>query len=80
MSQPSFDFRDEPYDDPANPTYTVGELADAINQQLRRGFDDGVWVRGEIDGLRNSGPTPTSRSSRTVTTGGRCSTSRCSRR
>jgi exodeoxyribonuclease VII large subunit len=56
MSQPAFDFGDEPYDDPSNPTYTVGELADAINQQLRRGFDDGVWVRGEIDGLRNSGP------------------------
>ena len=56
MSQPAFDFGDEPHDDPANPTYTVGELADAINAQLRRGFDDGVWVRGEIDGLRNSGP------------------------
>ena len=56
MSQPAFDFGDEPYDDPTNPTYTVGELADAINDQLRRGFSDGVWVRGEIDGLRNSGP------------------------
>jgi exodeoxyribonuclease VII large subunit len=56
VSQPAFDFGDEPADDPANPTYTVGELADAINDQLRRGFSDGVWVRGEIDGLRNSGP------------------------
>ena len=56
VSQPAFDFGDEPHDDPANPTYTVGELADAINQQLRRGFSDGVWVRGEIDGLRDSGP------------------------
>ncbi len=56
MSQPAFDFGDEPHDDPTNPTYTVGELADAINDQLRRGFTDGVWVRGEIDGLRNSGP------------------------
>lgn len=56
VSQPAFDFGDEPHDDPANPTYTVGELADAINDQLRRGFSDGVWVRGEIDGLRNSGP------------------------
>lgn len=56
MSQPAFDFGDEPHDDPANPTYTVGELAEAINAQLRRWFDDGVWVRGEIDGLRNSGP------------------------
>ncbi len=56
MSQPAFEFGDEPHDDPINPTYTVGELADAINEQLRRGFADGVWVRGEIDGLRNSGP------------------------
>lgn len=56
MSQPAFDFGDEPYDDPSNPTYTVGELAEAINEQMRRGFSDGVWVRGEIDGLRNSGP------------------------
>ena len=56
MSQPAFDFGDDPHDDPTNPTYTVGELADAINDQLRRGFSDGVWVRGEIDGLRNSGP------------------------
>lgn len=56
MSQPAFDFGDEPHDDPSNPTYTVGELAEAVNDQLRRGFSDGVWVRGEIDGLRNSGP------------------------
>jgi len=57
MSQPSFDFGwDETPDDAGNPTYTVGELADAINAQLRRRFDDGVWVRGEIDGLRPSGP------------------------
>ncbi len=47
---------DEPHDDPSNPTYTVGELAEAINDQMRQGFSDGVWVRGEIDGLRNSGP------------------------
>lgn len=56
MSQPSLDFDDEPHDDPTNPTYTVGELAEAINDQMRRGFSDGVWVRGEIDGLRHSGP------------------------
>jgi exodeoxyribonuclease VII large subunit len=56
VSQPAFDFGDEPHDDPSNPTYTVGELADAINDQLRRGFSDGVWVRGEIDNLRHSGP------------------------
>jgi len=56
VSQPAFDFGDEPRDDPTNPTYTVGELAEAINDRLRRGFSDGVWVRGEIDGLRTSGP------------------------
>ncbi len=56
VSQPAFDFGDEPHDDPANPTFSVGELAEAINDQLRRGFFDGVWVRGEIDGLRNAGP------------------------
>ena len=55
MSQPAFDFGDEPFDDASNPTYSVGELADAINRQLRRGFDDGVWVRGEIDGLQIRG-------------------------
>jgi exodeoxyribonuclease VII large subunit len=56
VSQPAFDFGEEPYDDAANPTYSVAELAEAINDQLRRGFFDGVWVRGEIDGLRHSGP------------------------
>ena len=56
MSQPAFDFGDEPHDDPSNPTFSVAELAEAINDQLRRGFFDGVWVRGEIDGLRNAGP------------------------
>jgi exodeoxyribonuclease VII large subunit len=55
VSQPALDFGDEPYDDASNPTYSVGELADAINRQLRRGFDDGVWVRGEIDGLQMRG-------------------------
>ncbi len=56
MSQPAFDFGDEPLDEEGSPTYSVAELAEAINAQLRRGFTDGVWVRGEIDGLRHSGP------------------------
>ena len=55
MSQPAFDFGDEPVDDPANPTYTVAELADALNASLRRGFSDGVWVRGEIQGWSERG-------------------------
>ena len=49
MSQPSLDLD---YDDGADPTYTVGELAEAIKQQLRRAFPDGAWVRGEIQGLQ----------------------------
>lgn len=58
MSQPSFEFDwgDEPADEAGNPTFSVSELAEAINAQMRRGFSDGVWVRGEIDGLRPSGP------------------------
>jgi exodeoxyribonuclease VII large subunit len=55
MSQPAFDFGDEELDDAANPTYSVGELADAINDALRRGFSDGVWVRGEITGWSDRG-------------------------
>jgi exodeoxyribonuclease VII large subunit len=45
MSQPSLDF------DEGLPTFTVGELAEAINGALRRGFFEGVWVRGEVQGL-----------------------------
>jgi exodeoxyribonuclease VII large subunit len=60
MSQPSFDFDDADrvgdLDDGGEPTYTVGELADAINGNLRRGFGDGVWVRGEIQGWNERGP------------------------
>ena len=55
MSQPAFDFGDEELDDAANPTYSVGELAEAINDALRRGFSDGVWVRGEITGWSDRG-------------------------
>ena len=47
MSQPAFDLE---LDDGAEPTYTVGELAEAINSALRRRFEYGVWVRGEIQG------------------------------
>jgi exodeoxyribonuclease VII large subunit len=55
MTQPAFDFGDEPLDDPANPTYTVSELADAVNGALRRTFSDGIWVRGEIQGFSERG-------------------------
>ena len=55
MSQPEFDFGDEALDDAANPTFTVGELADAVNGVLRRTFSDGIWVRGEIQGFNERG-------------------------
>ncbi len=55
MSQPSFEFEDVDTDDAGEPTYSVGELADAINTNLRRGFGDGVWVRGEIQGWNERG-------------------------
>jgi exodeoxyribonuclease VII large subunit len=55
VSQPAFDFGDDEFDDAANPTYSVAELGDAINDTLRRGFSDGVWVRGEISGWSDRG-------------------------
>ena len=48
MSQASFDLD---LDDGGLPTLTVRELAEAINGALRRGFFEGVWVRGEVQGL-----------------------------
>ena len=54
-SQPAFDFGDDALDDPANPTFTVSELADAVNSTLRRTFSDGIWVRGEIQGWSERG-------------------------
>lgn len=53
MSQVSFDFE---FDDGGEPTYSVGELAEAINGTLRRRFSDGLWVRGEIQGWSVRGP------------------------
>jgi exodeoxyribonuclease VII large subunit len=44
------------FDDPAvgtvpEPTFSVGELADAIGHAVRASFRDEVWVRGEIHDL-----------------------------
>ena len=55
MSQPAFDFGDDELDDGANPTYTVAELAEAINSSFQRSFGDGIWVRGEITGWSDRG-------------------------
>lgn len=49
MSQPAFDFD---LDDGGNPTLTVAEFADAVNSTLKRGFYEGAWIRGEIQGWR----------------------------
>ena len=51
MSQIAFDLD---LDDGGEPTYTVGELAEAINGALHRRFTDGLWVRGEIQGWSKS--------------------------
>ena len=55
MSQPSFDLEFDT-DDGGVPTYSVGELAGAINGAMLRSFGDGVWVRGEIQGWSVRGP------------------------
>ena len=52
MSQAAFDLD---LDDGGEPTYSVSELADAVNASLRRQFGDGVWVRGEIQGYGEKG-------------------------
>jgi exodeoxyribonuclease VII large subunit len=49
VSQASFDLD---LDDGGLPTFTVGEFAEAINATLKRGFYEGAWVRGEIQGWR----------------------------
>jgi exodeoxyribonuclease VII large subunit len=54
VSQPAFEFDDD-VDDTSDTTYTVAELGGAINDNLRRGFRDGVWVRGEITGWSDRG-------------------------
>ena len=58
MSQPQLDFEDgvddEAIVDPEG-TYTVGELAEVINRRIRGG-EDGLWVRGEIQGWNVRGP------------------------
>lgn len=37
-------------------TFTVSQLAELINTRLRDGLDEGVWVRGEIQGWSARGP------------------------
>jgi exodeoxyribonuclease VII large subunit len=58
MSQPELDFGDA--DGGRNElqpegTYTVTQLADLIRNRLRTGMEQGVWVRGEIQGWNAKG-------------------------
>ena len=48
VSQSSFDLE---FDDGGDPTFSVKELTDVVNGMFRRAFTDGVWVRGEIEGM-----------------------------
>ncbi len=61
MNQPAFDLEFDANagagaSDTAEHTYSVGELADAVNGALRSRFGDGVWIRGEIQGYSERGP------------------------
>ena len=53
MSQPSFDLE---MNDNVEHTFSVSELALALNGALTNRFGDGVWVRGEIQGYSERGP------------------------
>jgi exodeoxyribonuclease VII large subunit len=46
--QVTFDLDDEP----AEPTFSVGELAGLTRDALRRAFPSQVWVRGEVQNLK----------------------------
>jgi exodeoxyribonuclease VII large subunit len=59
MSQPELGFSpsgDAPDELQPEGTFTVSQLAELINTRLRAGYDDGVWVRGEIQGWSSRGP------------------------
>ena len=38
------------------PSFTVGQFAGVLNQVMKASFDDGVWVEGEIEGLKAPNP------------------------
>ena len=38
------------------PSFTVGQFSGAVNEVLRQTFADGVWVEGEIQGLKRPNP------------------------
>lgn len=38
------------------PSFTVGQFSQVVNEVLRQTFSDGVWVEGEIQGLKKPNP------------------------
>ncbi|CAB4598420.1 unannotated protein [freshwater metagenome] len=38
------------------PSFTVGQFSQVLNNVLKASFDEGVWVEGEIQGLRSPNP------------------------
>lgn len=38
------------------PSFTVGQFSEVVNEVLRQTFSDGVWVEGEIQGLKRPNP------------------------
>jgi exodeoxyribonuclease VII large subunit len=38
------------------PAFTVGQFSDVLNLVLKASFDEGVWIEGEIEGLRRPNP------------------------
>ena len=38
------------------PAFTVGQFSDILNRVLRASFDEGVWIEGEIEGLKRPQP------------------------
>jgi exodeoxyribonuclease VII large subunit len=64
MSQPELDFSAGAAEGPGSSTgsdlqpegtFTVSQLAELIRNRLRSGLDQGVWVRGEIQGWNGKG-------------------------
>lgn len=43
------------WDDSSEPTWSVGEIGEALQGALRRAFPDEVWLRGEIRNLKRGG-------------------------
>jgi len=38
------------------PSFTVGQFAGVLNQVMKSSFDEGVWVEGEIEGVKRPNP------------------------